>query len=221
MPVAREEQRLRALPSDMPFRGTSSRWIAAPGLFLALVSASCARGDSGAGELAIGPLEPVASTAAPQRLFATSTERFGLAMPGVQKTAPLAHVTPPEWKERPPNGMRALDFQVGESATDECTVTVLAGDAGGLLANVGRWCGQLGVKPWTQEELDRAPPIDMLGSQGVLVVLGDEAGPRAVLGAIGRQGDRSVFVKLAASRAVALAQRPAFESFCASLGAKN
>lgn len=141
-------------------------------------------------------------------------------MPGAVTGSAFTYATPQGWRELPLTEMRAVRFQVGESAGDECTVSVLGGDGGGALANVNRWCGQIKAKAWTQAQLDGARRIEMFGAQALVVELGDEGGERRVLGALAKLDGRSVFVKLIGARDVVLAQRQAFDAFCTSLAKK-
>lgn len=187
---------------------------------LALWLGACSSSDEIDNQRSIGPAHHSESKQTAQRLFASSAERFGMSMPGPASAAPFTFTTPPGWNELPPTELRALNFRIGESAEDECSVTLLGGDGGGALANVNRWCGQVGASAWNQAQLDAAPRIAMFGSEALIVMLGDEGAKRSMLGALARLDGRSVFVKLAGRRETILAQRPAFESFCTSLAKK-
>ncbi len=132
----------------------------------------------------------------------------------------FAYVTPAGWSERPPTDLRVINFQIGEKAGTECYVTVLGGDAGGALANINRWCGQLKIPAWTQKDLDASPRIAMFGADTVLVTLDDTSTDRMLLGVQARLESRSVFVKLTGARADVSAQREAFVAFCSSLKKK-
>jgi hypothetical protein len=193
------------------------RSVVGGSLAVVLACSACSPAASGVVEHAIGPLGPARSRAADDRLFATSAERFGLATPGTPGAATFRYELPAGWSGRAPTELRAVNLQVGPDPADECTVTVLGGDGGGALANVNRWCGQIGARPWTQAELDAAPRLDVLGAPAIVVLLGEAGAPRAMLGALARDGASSVFVKFSGARATVLAQREAFESFCKSL----
>lgn len=153
------------------------------------------------------------------RLFASSAERFGLSSPSASAAGAFDYTTPSEWSEQAPTELRAVNFKIGAGGM-ECYVTVLAGDGGGELANVNRWCGQLSLAPWGQAQLDAAPRITMFGQDALFVALGDENSKKMLLGALARSESRAVFVKLTGAPAEVLAQRAAFESFCTSLAKK-
>lgn len=57
---------------------------------------------------------------------------------GVEWTAPEG------WPSKPGDGMRRATYAAGKA---ELTVVSLPGEAGGALANVNRWRGQLGLPP--------------------------------------------------------------------------
>jgi len=186
----------------------------------ALVLGACSPSAEVILERSIGAPQPLEGPAEEIRLFATSAERFGLSSPGASATSAFDGITPPGWSEQAPTEMRALSFKIGDSGGMECSVSVLGGDGGGALANVNRWCGQLGLAPWGQEQLEAAPRITMFGADALLVVLGDENSKQMLLGALARLESRTVFVKLTGAPAEVLAQRGAFESFCTSLAEK-
>lgn len=81
----------------------------------------------------------------------------------------LRWTTPPGWNELTPTSMRAANFRPGASAEAECYLTLLAGDAGGLAANVNRWRGQLGLAAERADVLAALPRVPFLGAQGQLV----------------------------------------------------
>lgn len=71
----------------------------------------------------------------------------------------VSWTVPKGWQEKPGSGFRYATFIVPGpgGATADLSVTVLDGDAGGILSNINRWRGQLGVSPlssaqWAKEE---------------------------------------------------------------------
>ncbi len=191
--------------------------------------AVCAVACSSADEMQSGETQP--ALASPRRLpaargevklFATSAERFGTQMPGATAAAAqFEYATPTGWIERAPTDLRAIDFAIGAAGATECYVTVLGGDGGGALANVNRWCGQVGATPWNDADLAASPRIAMLGTDAIVAALGDEKSERMLIGALAPLGSRSVFVKMLGPRAEVLEQRAAFEAFCKSLARKR
>lgn len=62
---------------------------------------------------------------------------------------------PEGWREDPkPAPMRYATFLAGEGDTQlTVAVTRFPGNVGGMLANLNRWRGQIGLKPWSEQEL--------------------------------------------------------------------
>lgn len=198
----------------------ASRWTAVSVVCAAVFVAACSRAEDG--ERSIGAPQRIETSAKEARLFASSAERFGMQMPGPTAVAAKFEYTIPDgWAERPATDMRAVNMAAGANGATECYVTVLGGDGGGALANVNRWCGQIGAKPWTESDLAAAPTIAMFGSDAVVAAVGEEAQEKMLIGALARVDSQSVFVKLIGPRADVLAQRGAFEAFCKSLSRKR
>lgn len=64
--------------------------------------------------------------------------------------------------------MRLAGYVPENTTQTECVVTVLAGDAGGVTANINRWAGQAGHAPLSDAEIAALPRLEMLGTQAVL-----------------------------------------------------
>jgi hypothetical protein len=132
---------------------------------------------------------------------------------------PLAFDAPPGWQPQPvpPNSMRVAAFKVtaGDKSA-EVTIIPLAGQAGGLLANVNRWRDQIGLPPTTDDQLRK--DAKMLDSRAGAVVYVDLTGPKGrTLGGTLLHGGRSWFVKMNGPAYVVGAQQAAFEAFVQSL----
>lgn len=142
-----------------------------------------------------------------------------------QRSASLAWRAPPGWTRGAEKPMRELTYFAGEGQQVECAVTLLTGEAGGLLANLNRWCGQMGAPPMTEADVARLEHITLAGSDAVLVRL--ERGPDAtapenhelLLGAIGRLGESALFVKMLGPHDAVESQGAALVAFCNSLRA--
>jgi hypothetical protein len=125
---------------------------------------------------------------------------------------------PAGWKDAGPKPMRLASFEVPDPAgAGDVSVSVLAGDGGGLLANVNRWRGQVGLAPLDDAGFRAAASAvrTASGESGVLVHLtGTE---RHILGAVVLHGERSWFIKLTASPTLAAREKEAFMRFVASI----
>jgi hypothetical protein len=106
-----------------------------------------------------GENQPVAAVADPHAGMAGMTaEMAGMVM----RAAPAAaSATEPEWSvptnwtESTPGPMVKKSFSIAGKAGQKATVTisVLAGEGGGALANVNRWRGQLSLQPVAEDGL--------------------------------------------------------------------
>ena len=140
----------------------------------------------------------------------------------VERTATLAWHAPAGWTRGPDKPMRDVIY-LSEGGRVECSATVLGGTGGGVLANINRWCGQLGAPELQEEDLAALEHVEVAGGDGVLVRL--ERGPAAtadpaqelLLGAVALLPERAVFVKMTGPREAVEAQRPALLEFCRSL----
>lgn len=130
---------------------------------------------------------------------------------------------PEGWERQEPKPMRVVTFRVGKGT--ECYVSALPGAAGGVVANLGRWCTQFGQEPLDEEEIEELPHLPMLGRLApVLRVAGDFTDMRgetvegaAMLGAMSVLEREAIFVKLVGPEAEVDAAAAAFATFCRSL----
>jgi len=142
------------------------------------------------------------------------------AAPAANVADGLSWVLPAGWRRAPDRSMRLASFQVDEQGDVEASLTRLAGEGGGLLANVNRWRKQMSREDLTEQDLAQATRIPMLGGVGVLVEIesaADASSPALMLGALCVRPEGSVFVKLTGPRARIEAQREAFRAFSSSL----
>lgn len=134
----------------------------------------------------------------------------------------LAWTLPAGWREEAGQGMRYATLLAGPvGQAYEVTVVRLEGAAGGMLANVNRWRGQLGLPPTDEggagENLIRLPSaageillVDLLGK--------DESGKQArMLAAIAQAGGSSWFFKMIGPKARLEEFAPQFKTLLRSL----
>lgn len=128
---------------------------------------------------------------------------------------PKFNWTVPEgWKPVAAGQMQVAKFSVPErdGAKAEVSVSIFPTDTGGTLANVNRWCKQLGLP-----EVDAATlppllqPLDPALSDATLVTLKQDS--RALLGAIVPRGGQWWFYKIMGDAAAVTAQRESFIAF--------
>ena len=89
-------------------------------------------------------------------------------------TIPAEPAPPESWDLATPFGPEKARFSISEGLIGSANVsmTVLQGDGGGLLGNVNRWRGQLGLEPVEEKDLkDMLKPVEALGDEARLVDL--------------------------------------------------
>jgi hypothetical protein len=129
-----------------------------------------------------------------------------------------AWVVPAGWRAMPESPMRKGGWKNGpDAAPAEISVTVFPGDVGGLQANVGRWCGQVGLPaPETPEQLAKlTAPATVSGIQGTRVALVN-AGKALTTVLVQRDG-ATWFFKIAGPETAVSAATGEFDVFVASV----
>ena len=118
-------------------------------------------------------------------------------------------------------------FEIGGSdGKAEVTVSAFPGPAGGLVANVNRWRGQLGLKPVGQSEAEKlVASLDVMGGKAMLVDMNGqhpETGQkiRLISAIVPREG-LTWFYKLMGDEAAAGREKAAFIRFVQSVRYPN
>ena len=116
--------------------------------------------STGEAESAPSPLSPSLPPGHPaigNDMSMANAAAQGVAPPSASK-GDVTWVVPHGWEEKPGSGFRYATFVVpGEgSLAGDLSVTVLDGEAGGLLSNVNRWRGQIGLSDLTEGQLPGA-----------------------------------------------------------------
>lgn len=133
--------------------------------------------------------------------------------------APVKYTKPEGWKELPPQraslpGTITLEVADGSDKA-KITITPLAGQAGGLKANVDRWRGQVNLPPADEDQLKRDVGTIEVGGKKVSYV--DLKGPeQRMLVAIVPQGAQSWYFKILGPVKLIEKEKKAFEAFVKS-----
>jgi hypothetical protein len=129
---------------------------------------------------------------------------------------------PADWKEGQLAQFLVAKFviQGGGDATAAVNVSQLAGDGGGLLANLNRWRAQLGQTPLTEDDLAKLPTIDASGTKATLAdITGTDARsgkPARLIGVVLPLGGQTWFYKLMGDASVVAQQQDALIKFVQS-----
>jgi hypothetical protein len=151
----------------------------------------------------------------------------GAAAPpaGAPPQGKLSWTAPKTWHEDAPRAMREVSFHLGAESKTECYISVLGGNAGGLVANIDRWRSQLGLGPITPDDLAALVRVEVLGQEVPLLEaygpykgMDGQAIERAGMLAAARELDTgAVFVKMVGPEEDVRAAKADFVAFCASL----
>jgi hypothetical protein len=154
--------------------------------------------------------------AAAERPISTNTKKLP---PGAD--APKWKV-PANWQEKAPGPMiTALYAVTGENGAADVSISKFPGDVGGMLANVNRWRGQLGLPAVSEQELGNAAQMVEIGGKkdayevdikGVNARSGKPA--RLVAIAVPRENE-TWFYKLLGDEAVVEKEKSTFQQFVA------
>lgn len=129
---------------------------------------------------------------------------------------------PDSWRpvpgERP---MRLATYEIpDESGPIEVAITRFPGDVGGMLANINRWRGQLGLGPVTEADIPAMlSTFQNSGFNGATMLL--EGPQQHMLAASIHEpsADRTWFVRVTTTPEAAARVREQFDAFARSLGA--
>ena len=132
------------------------------------------------------------------------------------RTIPAEPSPPESWGLDSPFGPEKARFSI--SATNgmaTVSLTVLQGDGGGLLGNVNRWRGQLGLEPLDETNLaNGVQPVDSLGTEARLVDLNGTSNRTQLytrlVGVIVSRNELTWFYKLMGTPAVVAAEKDEF-----------
>jgi hypothetical protein len=133
---------------------------------------------------------------------------------------PVEFEAPVHWTRKPSDGIRPVIFGLEDGdEKGEVGMMSLPGLGGGVLPNVNRWRGQLGLEAWSEDELKmqmRGVAVD--GEAAVLVELvGTGGAPQALVGVIAPRSGQTWFVTLKGPARLVERQRPAFDTFLKSV----
>ena len=135
---------------------------------------------------------------------------------------PWTWQVPSNWKKTKGSSIRLASFSVSAQNGKklDISVTSFPGDVGGLLANVNRWVGQIGLAPIDQSSLEKyTTPITLAGEPAHLIeAYGQEQGLLA--GALFLKKE-AWFFKLQGDQVLAKKEKENFTAFLQSIALKQ
>jgi hypothetical protein len=152
--------------------------------------------------------------------------------PPPQSSTPIASdsiwTVPPGWQSVPPSQFLLAEFSIpgANGAKAEVNVAAMGGTGGGLLANINRWRGQIGLGAVTDGDLPQfSQPLDVPGGKATLVDLtgtdGKTGVPTRLVGAIVDLNGQTWFYKMMGDKQIVAQQKDAFSKFILSANYAN
>ena len=152
-----------------------------------------------------------------------STMPDGLPVPDNSGQPKLKYNLPDGWKEKPLTQLRVASFEVSANGkTADISVIPLGSMAGGDLANVNRWRGQVGQPPITDDDLAKsAESVTITGKpSGLYDITGTSPGSgeaERILAAILHGDDATWFFKMTGDPDLVENQKANFIAFLKSV----
>ena len=171
--------------------------------------------------------EVPAASSRPRQFVSTNVKRLPGGEGSEDAPARPSWEVPADWREAPVGQMSLARFEIGGSdGKAEVTVSAFPGAAGGLLDNLNRWRGQLGLKPVGQAEAEKlVASLDVLGGKAMLVDMNGqnpETGQKVrLISAIVPREGLTWFYKLMGDEAAAGREKAAFIKFVQSVRYPN
>jgi len=168
--------------------------------------------------------------------FDDSTPNTTAAAPASEPAQPAsAEVTgnsiwtvPSGWQALPPSQFLLAEYGItgANGAKADVNVAAMGGEGGGLLPNINRWRGQLGLDPITENDLAQlTQTIDASGGKATLVDFtgtDSKTGTKArLIGVIVPQNGQTWFYKLMGDDQIVGQQKDAFVKFIQSANYAN
>jgi len=143
--------------------------------------------------------------------------------PAEGRAGDFGYEIPSGWTDAGAKSMRAVNLAFG--TVGQCYVIELGGDAGGLLPNLNRWRGEVGMEPLDEAGLALLERVPLLGTEVHLFegrgtyqgMGGPGGGDMQVFGVALIRDTTSLFIKLVAPADEAESERANFVAFLASM----
>jgi hypothetical protein len=168
---------------------------------------------------------PIGGTAGEQTAAAPATSGSAMgSLPAsaVSQNSALTWTAPAQWQQKAPGSVRKGSYAIpGEGgAAGDLAITAFPGDTGGLVPNINRWRGQVGLSPQSEAEVKAS--LEHIDSNGLHIDLVEMVGPQGVrlLGAIVPLAQETWFFKLTGPDALIAKERAAFRDFILTVKAR-
>jgi len=138
---------------------------------------------------------------------------------GPAAPSPYTWTAPASWQPGKTSPMRIGSYTIAEGAqTADISIVLLQGTAGGVLANVNRWRGQVQLAPLTADQLaGQGETIESAVGDFTLFMMDGTNPDKGILAAILSQPDHVVFVKLIGPNTMLHTHKDEFVTFLKSI----
>lgn len=132
---------------------------------------------------------------------------------------PPQWTAPSHWVSQPSTAFRIGSFSIpGSAGAGDLSIGFLSGPAGGVLANVNRWRGQLQLEPTDEVGLKSLIRVLTIGEESVLLVTLTSADLQTrILAAIWEKPEGAWFFKLTGPVPTVVQEEPVFTQFLESV----
>ena len=186
---------------------------------LAFAGAGCGR--DGVKTYKVDSGDTIATSAPPAAVATTmpATMPDGLPAPDNSGLPKLKYTLPDGWKEKALTQLRVASFEISDHGkTADVSVIPLGGSAGGDLANVNRWRGQVGQPAVAEDDLKKSAEAVTVGSEpaDLFDLAGTAPGsgaPSRIIGVIFHANDTAWYFKMMGDDALVEKNKPAFIAF--------
>ncbi|MDR3458026.1 MAG: hypothetical protein P4N60_11310 [Verrucomicrobiae bacterium] len=169
------------------------------------------------------PPAPVAPAAATPSGVMPSTMPAGLAAPDNSGLPALKYTLPAGWQEKALTQMRVASFSVADNGKQaDVSVIPMGGMAGGNLANVNRWRGQVGQQPTDEDTIQKMTEKIVIAGQDadLFDIAGTSPGSgdaERIIASVLHKDDTAWFFKITGDADLVEKQKPAFIAFLKSI----
>ena len=201
-------------------------WPVTVGTLLIVAAAGCGRDTvkvyhADASDAATAP-PPATAPATPQGAM-PATMPDGRPIPDNSGLPTLQYTLPDGWEKKAPTQMRVASFGVSQDGKQaDVSVIPIGGIAGGTLANVNRWRGQVGLAPVDEDAVQKITERIIIAGQDADLFDVTGTGPdggeaQRIIASVLHRDDTAWFFKMTGEAALVEAQKPAFIAFLKSV----
>ncbi len=136
----------------------------------------------------------------------------------------IGWIKPQSWKEVKGHTMRYASFNAPYvDGNADISITTFEGNSGGIVPNVNRWLGQIGIEPYSSDKILNIEEKmkSKLGEYSYFKLINEKNNETAILAAIFELKNRTIFIKLSSTIKGLRSIETEFIGFCSSIFIKG